>query len=353
MTAVVVTCVVLAVIFVARAAGRALVDAVALPSALMFPNDDASRSARSRDPARAGLRPTFRLKFLLFEDVPLDAPVTRLMQSTPATAATPEFTLNARARLRVPALKTVWITSSTQTQISHVVIMSFGNGMCLENDAAAVAQHVIVGNPKAAVVCWDYRGVGLSGGRSSVAALERDARSVCDAVTRRIAALQAAREMNATRISLACWGHSLGTHAATIMAASSPLCSQLVLSAPFASFADVSVIPALVGSPRVSPVDLLPEVFAHIAIVFAGDDTLFPPQVHVGKIAHVISASAKRKTRNMTCEFLQESGGHNSADVMRSGATYAARFPAEIKAAEAQARQRIAEQKQAEAHANA
>lgn len=193
---------------------------------------------------------------------------------------------------------------------SPVVIMSFGNSMSLDTSALFVADDLQRANPRTTVVFWDYGGVGRSSGASDPSFIEDDSTAVLQFVLEHETI---ARALQSNAAHLVCWGHSLGSWAASNMArVAQSKCARLVLSAPFASLSTVSKLAILVGFARVAPSQNVQRLnpFTTFVLVHASDDDLFPPQ-HAEELERAYTSTLHRRPF-FGMETLTVQGGHNS-----------------------------------------
>ena len=174
------------------------------------------------------------------------------------------------------------------------ILFNFGNAMSLDTDGLKLATHIQTVHPYSPVIMWDYGGIGRScnsgGGPSHI---EADARRILSLTQQR---------------DIVCWGHSLGSWAASVMAATAGTrCKKLVLSATFSNLANVSILAQMLGFGFCSPEEqvqrLAPTTL--LTVVQATDDLLFPMR-HVD---YLLRAAPLKEDRT---EKFTTVGGHNS-----------------------------------------
>jgi uncharacterized protein len=121
------------------------------------------------------------------------------------------------------------------------------------------------------VLCFDYRGFGLSAGVASEAHMDQDAE----------AALHELLERGVSPAHIVIWGHSLGSGPAVVLASEHPV-AALVLFGAFTSIPDAAqdAYPYLpvkwIASIRFASIDLMPKVHVPVLIAHSATDTLIP-----------------------------------------------------------------------------
>lgn len=198
----------------------------------------------------------------------------------------------------------VWVfypwrsTSPWDTLSAPLIVYSMGNGSTLDIHAWDMSRLVHKENPDAVFVCWDYCGVGRSAyslDKTRLYAEPWDIEICAQSVLEKVrGAFQAQLKMK--HMHLVCWGHSLGSWAASCMARDAQEhCARLVLSSPFSSLKDLTALAPLVGLGMFNPAANVASLSSatDLKIVCSYDDTLFPPRVHGYKLFEAFLKSRK------------------------------------------------------------
>ncbi len=121
------------------------------------------------------------------------------------------------------------------------------------------------------VLCFDYRGFGLTAGVASEAHVDQDPEAAFDELL----------ERDVSPAHIIVWGHSLGSGPAVVLASEHPV-AALVLFGAFTSIPDAArdAYPYLpvkwIASVRFASIDLMPRVHVPVLLAHSASDTLIP-----------------------------------------------------------------------------
>lgn len=212
---------------------------------------------------------------------------------------------------------TVWIVeptapkgdTDTNKNENPIVICNFGNCMSLDSDGERIANDIHRVHPSATVILWDYSGVGRSAGITSPSYIESDAKEIAQWAS---SLSQMDDNDNDIKRPIICWGHSLGTWGASVMAVElQERCHRLVLSAAFSSLKNVNWLAYFLGFGAIAPQVNVAKLSTgtQLCLVQAMDDALFP--------FHHAETLAKQYTSSNPISLFKTIGGHNSTQTIR------------------------------------